>query len=855
MTQTPCHLRPGSLLPFGALNLTPVRTRRSQAPPAARYTHPKALEAPAANGAHDHGLDVLAENAPNYLRWIADMIEPYLGHNVLDLGAGIGAVTTHYVPGRKVVACDRSSTCVAAMQRRFANAPNVTVIEGDLTELSDLGARFDSAVMLNVLEHIEDDVGVLSSLREFLQPAGRIIVYVPALNVLYGKMDRQSRPLPALLEVALQGDRSRRRAGHRDVALHECVGDPGLAGVFPVEYGPDLWPQPGDLGPHRRAVEPSDRGAGSSPRRAQPSRGADQPALKTSVAVSRAGIGEVTESVRAVGTRTDSASSAFRVAEGLDVARRWLQPTRHQAIAAFVLYLAVGIGYFGVHVLPHLSQACVCEPGPSDSSIFMWGLAWWPHALLHGMNPFFTNALFAPDHLALGGDVTMPLAALVTAPITLLFGPVVSYNLLMLASPVLAAFFAFLLCRYITRNFAASLFGGYIFGFSAYMLGQLLGHLHLVLVFPIPAAVHLTLRAIDGRIGQRRFVILLALCLLTLILTSTEIALTFVILGAVTLAVAFTLAPADRPRLLRLVKPIVGAGVLAAIVTSPFLYYGLKGVPPLSPLVGDIYGGDALGFLVPTMLIRLGRSYFLTISATFSGADVSEAGTYLGLPLALIVARYLITRWRLTSTKIMTITLAVVVILLLGAHLYIAGHPTVPLPWKLLNHSVLRDVLPVRLALYMFLIVAIIAAMWLAQKTKRNWAIAKWVVAAVSIAFLVPNTGSGQWHWDVPNPAFFATREYRTYIKRGETVLVLPWGYNGMSMLWQAETGMWFRMTEGYLTPSLRQTMSPTRCYRCLPAGSSRFPWALRISSLAGTWGPWSWILPTRGSGRRRSRQ
>ena len=146
----------------------------------------------------------------------------------------------------------------------------------------------------------------------------------------------------------------------------------------------------------------------------------------------------------------------------------------------------------------------------------MWGLAWWPHALLHGMNPFFTKALFAPDRLALGGDVTIPLAALVTAPITLLWGPIVSYNLLMLASPALAAFFAFLLCRYVTRSFAASLVGGYLFGFSAYMLGQLLGHLHLVLIFPIPAAVHLTLRAIDGRIGRRPFIVLLALCLTAL---------------------------------------------------------------------------------------------------------------------------------------------------------------------------------------------------------------------------------------------------------------------------------------------------------------------------------------------------
>lgn len=499
---------------------------------------------------------------------------------------------------------------------------------------------------------------------------------------------------------------------------------------------------------------------------------------------------------------THSVSTAFRAARTLDLAREWLGSRRHQAIAAFVLYAAIGIGYFGLHVLPHLGRACLCEPGPSDSSIFMWGLAWWPHALLHGLNPFFTNALFAPDRVALGGAVTLPLAAIVTAPITLVFGPIVSFNLLMLASPVLAAFFAFLLCRYVTRSFAASLVGGYLFGFSAYMFGQLLGHLHLLLIFPIPAAVHLTLRAIDGRISRRQFVVLMTLCLAALVLTSTEIAFTFVLLGAVTLAVAFAIAPTDRQRLLDLVKPFLAVGVATAIVTSPFLYYGLKGVPPLSPLVGDIYGGDALGFLVPTSLFRLGRSYFLAVSEGFSGGDLSESGIYVGLPLALIVARYTITRWRLTSTKILVAMLAVVVVLLLGAHLYIAGHPTIPLPWKLLDHGILRDVLPVRLGLYMFLIVAIVVAMWLAHTRPGKLSLAKWALVAAGIAFTVPNIGSGLWHWpSLPNPRFFTTHEYRTYLKRGETVLVVPYGYTGMSMLWQADTGMWFRMTGGYLLP------------------------------------------------------
>ena len=72
----------------------------------------------------------------------------------------------------------------------------------------------------------------------------------------------------------------------------------------------------------------------------------------------------------------------------------------------------------------------------------------------------------------------------------------------------------------------------------------------------------------------------------------------------------------------------------------------------------------------------------------------------------------------------------------------------------------------------------------------------------MSIAFLLPNIGSGYWRWRPPNPPFFTTHEYRSVLRRGETVLVLPYGYLGFSMLWQAETGMWFRMAGGYLNPA-----------------------------------------------------
>ena len=73
---------------------------------------------------------------------------------------------------------------------RFANRPNVRVDDGDLRVLG-LREKFDSVLMVNVLEHIADDVEALQGLSELLVPGGNVVVYVPALNGLYGPNDKK----------------------------------------------------------------------------------------------------------------------------------------------------------------------------------------------------------------------------------------------------------------------------------------------------------------------------------------------------------------------------------------------------------------------------------------------------------------------------------------------------------------------------------------------------------------------------------------------------------------------------------------------------------------------------------------
>lgn len=479
-----------------------------------------------------------------------------------------------------------------------------------------------------------------------------------------------------------------------------------------------------------------------------------------------------------------------------------------QIVLALVLYLSVSIAFFGWQVVGHLGSECACATHANgDPSAYMWFLSWWPHALLSGHNPFVTDGLWAPGQLDLGAVTLLPGGALVATPLTLLFGPLVAFNVLALAAPVLAALSAFLLCRYVSGSFAGALVGGYVFGFSTYMLGHMLGHLDLVQTFPIPAAVHLTLRLIDGRIGRRRFMGALAFLLITLLLCSLELALTFVLVGAAALAISFALLPHSRPRLAAVLAPAVGAGAVAALVASPFIYHGLTGPVVASIFNGDAnrYGADVLGFVIPSKLTLLGGSPLSSVTAHWGG-NLAEGGIYIGIPLMIVVASYGVARWRARGTRVLVAMLALVVVAMLGAHLHVGGDATIPLPWNWLDRLPLLDhVVPERLGVYMFLIVAIIATLWLAEPRSGSGGVVRWIVAAAAVAALVPNLGTESWQSRPNSPAFFTTSEYRSVLRDGENVLALPYAYLGDSMLWQAYTGMWFRQAGGYLGPLWRE--------------------------------------------------
>jgi hypothetical protein len=244
-------------------------------------------------------------------------------------------------------------------------------------------------------------------------------------------------------------------------------------------------------------------------------------------------------------------------------------PRIGQLAAAGGVYLAVAAAYFGIPVVAHPGRDLV--GGGSDPQLFVWSLAWWPHAVLHGLNPFDTNALWAPTGSDLVWTTSVPGLALLLAPVSLGAGPVVAYNLAAVLLPALAAASAFALCRHLTRSFWPSLAGGYLFGFSSYMLGHELAHLHLTSVFLVPLVALVVLRFLEGELGGRGLVIRLGPLLAFQFAFGTEVFFTLALCLVAGLALGALTVPGRRGRIVSSLLPLAGAYGVCALLVSPLI--------------------------------------------------------------------------------------------------------------------------------------------------------------------------------------------------------------------------------------------------------------------------------------------
>jgi len=158
-------------------------------------------------------------------------IKPYLrGPDGLELGPAEGLMT------RRLVSDFAHLTIVdgaAELLAQVPDSPKLTKVHALFEELEP-GTHFDTIVMDHVLEHVEEPVALLTRARDWLAPAGRMIVGVPngeSFHRLVGvKM--------GFLREPCQLNQRDRILGHRRVYTRESLfRDIRKAGLNPTAWG------------------------------------------------------------------------------------------------------------------------------------------------------------------------------------------------------------------------------------------------------------------------------------------------------------------------------------------------------------------------------------------------------------------------------------------------------------------------------------------------------------------------------------------------------------------------------------------------------------------------------------------
>jgi glycosyltransferase involved in cell wall biosynthesis len=135
-------------------------------------------------------LDRLSR-APRFTQWMADVVRPYVGSRVLEIGAGTGNMSLHLMPRSIYWATDVNPSYLDYLATLRAARPYMRVGYTNALDPATFPAsqHFDTVVCLNVVEHVEDDVGALRNIRAVLENGGRAIVLVPSGPKLYGSLD------------------------------------------------------------------------------------------------------------------------------------------------------------------------------------------------------------------------------------------------------------------------------------------------------------------------------------------------------------------------------------------------------------------------------------------------------------------------------------------------------------------------------------------------------------------------------------------------------------------------------------------------------------------------------------------
>src|SRR6266487_6252061 len=238
--------------------------------------------------------------------------------------------------------------------------------------------------------------------------------------------------------------------------------------------------------------------------------------------------------------------------------------------ATFLFYLILSYLLFAFSIGLNLTNGYIGLYS-HDQLQFIWTLYWWPYAISHHINPFFSTFIWHPYGTDLSiAPASVPGASLIALPITLIFGPVASYNFLIIIGNAVSAFFTFLITKYLTKSYKAAVIAGLLYGFSTFQFVQVV-HLHIVLTFLIPLIGYLFLLFWEKKIHSIAFILLDGLCLTLQYLFAIEVFVTLTLFICISFIIFMLVYPEHFKKWNNFSIYLSGAYITCTVMLSPFI--------------------------------------------------------------------------------------------------------------------------------------------------------------------------------------------------------------------------------------------------------------------------------------------
>ncbi|MCX4583852.1 dolichyl-phosphate beta-glucosyltransferase [Streptomyces sp. NBC_01481] len=490
----------------------------------------------------------------------------------------------------------------------------------------------------------------------------------------------------------------------------------------------------------------------------------------------------------------------------LDYGRVLLELLRLRARAVRRVDLAV-VGLFVLasvllykNLWADLDRGYLADSG-QDQNQWEWFFAVTADNVAHLRNPLFTTLQGFPDGVNLMANTVMFGLSVPLAPVTLLFGPTVTWALVLtLGLAATAGAWYWLIARRLVTNRWAAAFGAAFAAFAPPMISHGNAHPNFLVLFMIPVIIDRALRLCEGRNVVRDGVLLGLFATYQIFLGEEPLLLAVV--GMLLFALSYALARRDVAQAAR--RPLLRGLAVAAAVCLPLIAFplGWQFFGPQSyksVLHGDNAGNSPLAFLE-----FAGRS----LAGSDEGADPlalnrTEQNAFYGWPLIALAVAIVVRLWRLALVKALAFTGLAAAFLSLGPKFRIPYTDTVLTgPWRALAHQPLfESVIESRVALIcapvLGVLIALAADRLVVTRDRVNQVVGLAAVAAALLPVL-PTPYPVRERSQVPE--FITQGMYRSYLGEGESVVTVPLPNPGSAeaLHWQSATGLGFRVAGGY---------------------------------------------------------